>query len=77
MSPCGYSATRDGPRLTPSQVVLGLCVCLFASVLAIALCWRLPVEAAHLSRSYHRSKSEQRLFSRNPFSGRKGSKHIA
>jgi hypothetical protein len=72
-----HPAPRDAPALTPSQVVLGLCVCLFVSALFVALCWRMPLEAVHMSSRSQRSKSEQRIFSRNPFSGRKGSDHIA
>jgi hypothetical protein len=64
------------PARTP-QVVLGLCVCLFASALLVALCWRLPIEAAQMSNKAKGSKPEQRLFSRIPFSGRKRTEHIA
>jgi hypothetical protein len=60
------------PPRTP-QVVLGPCICLFVSELFLALCWRLPVEAAHLSHRSQRSKPQQQLFSRILLSVRKGS----
>ena len=38
------------------QVVLGLCVCLFVVALFFTLCWRLPLEGAHLVTGRRRSK---------------------